>query len=468
VVPQILLDNRRRRLAHWAPGIVLAAILVSLPALVRSDEPPLARRIGPADTFFNLGFKFNGASTCSSVDCHGHGLSPDGTARVLADSAYTLWSLDGTADELPDPHHSAFSRLASARGRSISQAMNLDNASAIEVCSSCHAAAPPAALRTSSFHLSEGVSCDECHGPSGESVATAQKGWGDLHQKKGWAQAQRRNSAPGALLQQFGFHDNRALLHRARRCVECHLTTSSELVAAGHPPPGFELCWFSRMYPNRHWSDPADHYFEVRLWAAGQLAALEQELLQLAGLAEAGASDREVVIAYNRAMAYYTVFSPLFSTGAVKGSIADAARQLTLARGALVGRARRGELAGAARAGASALMTVDAAVEACNPDRASTMKMLAAILGQAHTPDTLGGFGVEQQRDAIFALYNAYASSADAEKSAADTRGFVGQSLFPINERFQIVPATELAEEREKNRQYKAALLAVKAKLKLP
>ena len=222
------------------------------------------------------------------------------------------------------------------------------------------------------------------------------------------------------------------------------------------------------MYPNRHWADPTEHYFGVRLWAAGQVAALEEEMLQLASLAEAGASDRDVIIAYNRAMAYYTVFSPLFSTGAVKGSIAQLARELTSARAALRGAAMRTELARAARAGAAVALNLGEVVEAFVPNRTSTIKVLAAILGQARTADTLGGFGVEQQRDAIFALYNGYASSGDAEKSAEDTRSFIGQSLFPIDARLQIIPATDVSEQPDKKRQYIEALSAVKSKLKLP
>ena len=64
---------------------------------------------------------------------------------------------------------------------------------------------------------------------------------------------------------------------------------------------------------------------------------------------------------------------------------------------------------------------------------------LTIILGPAS--------GVDQQRDAIFVLYNAYTSSGDAEKSACDMRGFIGQSLFPVDARFQIIPASEFSDQ---------------------
>ena len=40
---------------------------------------------------------------------------------------------------------------------------------------------------------------------------------------------------------------------------------------------------------------------------------------------------------------------------------------------------------------------------------------------------------VRQQRDAIFALYNAYASMPGAAKAVTDNRDLIGQKLFPVD-----------------------------------
>jgi len=426
-------------------GLVLVVVLfIAGPTRVLA-QATAGGHVDPSDYLYKLGFTFQPASTCSNVNCHGAaagGVKKNKVREAKTDS-FTLWNADGTPDAPPDPHHSAFKELSTAAGKAIAQKMGIARAAGDAKCISCHALNPPEALLKPAkpgdppFKVSDGVSCNACHGPSGT--------WTPLHDKqpdaaKSWAVSQQ--AALGGheqLLKKFGFFNTRPLIERAQRCASCHLAIDPQMVAAGHPQPMFELNWFSLTYSNRHWNDPHDDkdplapYFGARLWAAGQVVSLHDALEQLAARAEvAGTADREVFGAYNQAMSHYTVFSPAFSTGAIKGSMTEVAAQVTAARVVLVGGpAKRPDLAKSAHAAAAAVEKLYDATRSYEPTQESTLKLVAVLVKQTTTADTLGGFGIEQQRDAIFALYNAYATSPGAPKAATDTRDAIGQKLFP-------------------------------------
>ena len=80
----------------------------------------------------------------------------------------------------------------------------------------------------------------------------------------------------------------------------------------------------------------------------------------------------------------------------------------------------------------------------------------------AATLVTLGGFGIEQQRSSIFALYNAFAESADGNDAAKATRDEIGQSLFPLDANNQLLSPFKVAAA-----DHTAAIAAVKGKLKM-
>jgi hypothetical protein len=226
------------------------------------------------------------------------------------------------------------------------------------------------------------------------------------------------------------------------------------------------LNWFSLTYPNRHWNDPHDEkdplasYFGARLWASGQVVSLRDALEQLATRAQTtGTADKELFGAYNQAMSHYTVFSPAFSSGAIKGSMADVTAQVTAARAVLTGgAAKRPDLAKAAHAAAAAAEKLYDAVKTYEPDQASTLKLVGVLVKQTATADTLGGFGIEQQRDAIFALYNAYASMPGAAKAVTDNRDLIGQKLFPTDAAGKLIKPDQIPVA-----DYKKALAEVKA-----
>ena len=433
-----------------------------------AEQPPAASgaaQIDPSEHLFKLGMKFQPAATCSNTKCHGAPADAPAGADYINPS-FTLWNADGTVDAPADPHRNSFKTLRNPQSATIAKAMGIATATTAQTCLACHAIAPPENLRDQAYQIAEGVSCNGCHGPSGASLANAaSKGWNETHKEKGWTAKQRTAFAGkhGDMLKATGMYDTRPLVERSQQCVSCHLAISPQMIAAGHPQPTFEMNWYSTIYANRHWNDPADKYFGAKLWAAGQAAALEAALRQFGERADprSGAAAKDVTAAYDQAQSHYMIFSPVFSAGGVAGDMNTVAGQLAEAQKALADPAKRAEVTKAALAAADAAHGLNAAIEKWQPTKDQVMKVLTAQLGQAGMVD-LGGFGIEQQRTGIFALYNAYAGSADAPADAGDTRDFVGQTLFPLDDKgvplspFKVTPA-----------QHKEAVAAVKAKLKM-
>jgi len=144
-------------------------------------------------------------------------------------------------------------------------------------CLACHALDVPAAERARTFDLSEGVSCENCHGPAAA--------WLGPHTERDWTH-QKSLAA--------GMYDTRDLTKRSEKCLSCHLgseekSVDHEMIAAGHPDLYFELDSFSAVMP-RHWREPgelgepenSDRWYDVRELTTGQGVQLRQSLLRLA------------------------------------------------------------------------------------------------------------------------------------------------------------------------------------------
>jgi hypothetical protein len=128
------------------------------------------------------------------------------------------------------------------------------------------------------FEISDGVSCESCHGPA--------SAWLGPHTTRDWAH--EKSVA-------LGMRDARNVIHRSELCLECHLGTKSkfvdhEMIAAGHPDLYFELDSFSAVMP-RHWkvtreSTPGKPVEDaawtgVRDWATGQAVQLRASMERL-------------------------------------------------------------------------------------------------------------------------------------------------------------------------------------------
>ncbi len=155
------------------------------------------------------------------------------------------------------------------------QILGLAHPEAEQKCLVCHSLNVPAEMRSRSFDVDEGVSCENCHGPASK--------WLGPHTEDKWTHAQSV---------QAGMYDNRDLIQRTEKCLECHLGTAHasvdhQMIAAGHPDLDFELDSFSAYMP-RHWKEPVDKdpWIMFRTLGIGQAVQLREHLQRVARRAQ--------------------------------------------------------------------------------------------------------------------------------------------------------------------------------------
>jgi len=212
--------------------------------------------------------KYTGPGSCASTSCHGSILPR--TENDVLQNEYSTWIVK-------DKHSKSFDALTGKVGERMASILNLGKAETAPRCLACHALNVPAAERSRTFDLSEGVSCESCHGPAA--------GWLGPHTERDWTHA--KSVA-------LGMYDTRDLMKRTEKCLSCHLGTEDnfvnhEMIAAGHPALFFELDSFSAVMP-RHWKEPgepgeaerSDPLYDVREMTLGQAVQLRDSLLQLA------------------------------------------------------------------------------------------------------------------------------------------------------------------------------------------
>jgi len=212
--------------------------------------------------------KYTGPGSCASTTCHGS-IVPRTDSRVLQNE-YSIWIVK-------DKHSKAYAALTGPIGERMAKILSLGSAETAPKCLACHALDVPQNLRGRTFELSEGVSCESCHGPAA--------GWLGPHTERDWTH--EKSLA-------LGMYDTRDLTKRTEKCLSCHLgndekSVDHEMIAAGHPDLFFELDTFSDVMP-RHWKVPGepgeapgtDPWYNVRELTTGQAVQLRQSLLRLA------------------------------------------------------------------------------------------------------------------------------------------------------------------------------------------
>ncbi|HYT61688.1 MAG TPA: multiheme c-type cytochrome [Haliangiales bacterium] len=195
--------------------------------------------------------KFLGARSCSSSSCHGGA----GNNR----NQYTVWSAH-------DFHHlRPYATLETARSERIAGVLNVGNPAQSRRCTVCHA--PFHTLRAGQLDketsISEGVSCETCHGPS--------ENWLRAHTRPDWSHEDRVRA---------GMRDLKNLYIRANTCVACHQNVDSDVQQAGHPELIFELDGQAVSQP-RHWRQ-SEEKPGPQIWLVGQAVALREMSWQLA------------------------------------------------------------------------------------------------------------------------------------------------------------------------------------------
>jgi hypothetical protein len=228
--------------------------------------------------------KYIGPGSCAATSCHGS-VKPVAGSRILQNE-YSTWIVK-------DKHSHAYQALTGEIGERIARILKLNSkAEESPKCLACHALYTTPEQRGRPFELSDGVSCENCHGPA--------SGWLGPHTTRDW---------PHEKSVALGMRDTRDVIHRTEKCLECHLGTKEkfvdhEMIAAGHPDLFFELDSFSAVMP-RHWKSPRESipgkpvedasWAGVRDWSAGQAVQLRAEMQRLTWRAKGERFDKKDV-----------------------------------------------------------------------------------------------------------------------------------------------------------------------------
>jgi hypothetical protein len=189
--------------------------------------------------------KILGANSCASAGCHGGGGQNQ--------DQFLVWSLKDFHSQRPA------ATLTTARAKQIADALDIKDATAAVRCTTCHAplAEVPENLRGENFKISEGVSCESCHGPA--------ENWLRSHTRHDYTRADRTAA---------GMRDLQNLYVRANTCVACHQNVDADILKAGHPELIFELDGQSVAEP-KHWSAEKNGN-GAQAWLVGQAVALRE------------------------------------------------------------------------------------------------------------------------------------------------------------------------------------------------
>jgi len=208
--------------------------------------------------------RFVGPGSCSATACHG-GIRPVANSRILQNE-YSTWILQ-------DKHAQAYKALTNPVAQRMAKIMGIESATTSARCLSCHALSVPPDRKGREFDISEGVSCENCHGPA--------SGWLGEHTLKNW---KHEDSVAR------GMYEVVDLRKRTEQCLTCHMGTADknvdhELIAAGHPDLVFELDSYSAVMP-MHWKKPADPAVGIRTFSVGQAVKLQEALERLSRRAQ--------------------------------------------------------------------------------------------------------------------------------------------------------------------------------------
>ncbi len=199
-----------------------------------------------------------GVASCAGSTCHG-AVQPWQGSRVLQNEFIT-WQRD-------DKHAKAYQVLLNDRSKRIARNLGLEAAHTAKVCLDCHTDNPSQERRHRTFQITDGVSCEACHGGAGR-----------------WIGVHISAAATHKLNVENGLYPSDDPVARARLCLSCHFGDETRFVThrimgAGHPRMSFELDTFTAIMPAHFKVD--DDYRQrkgswdgVQTWAIGQAMAI--------------------------------------------------------------------------------------------------------------------------------------------------------------------------------------------------
>ncbi len=237
-------------------GFMAAVIYVvlSLGALAAEAPLPIADRDSHMGVF-----------SCAGSTCHG-AVQPWQNANILQNE-YITW-------QRKDKHAKAYQVLLNERSKRIARNLGLKSAHTAKICLDCHADNVLEARRHRTFQMSDGVTCEACHGGAGR-----------------WIGSHIMANATHQKNIENGLYPTADPVSRARLCLSCHFGDESRpmthrIMGAGHPRISFELDTFTAIQP-AHFAVDEDYrqrkgnWNGVQLWAIGQVTATISILDQL-------------------------------------------------------------------------------------------------------------------------------------------------------------------------------------------
>ena len=258
-----------KRCMMWCSSLLAASKSVVSAVLLLA--PFAAMQIAAQPLPYQSPHETLGTVTCASSLCHG-------SIRLWKDSnvlqnEYLTWSRI-------DKHARAYNVLLNERSQRIAKNLNLKQpAHESKVCLDCHAHVVPVERRGERFKITDGVTCESCHGP-------AQK-WVKTHvEPDNPAMVQHAKNI------EDGMYETSDAVSRAKLCMSCHYGNQDKLVThrimgAGHPRMSFELDTFTEIAP-KHFVIDKDYgerkkvWDGAKTWAIGQALAVSETMTILA------------------------------------------------------------------------------------------------------------------------------------------------------------------------------------------
>jgi hypothetical protein len=228
------------------------------PAVAEMKEKQADKTNATDDAYMYLG-----AASCSGSACHGS-TTPRNKLKI-AQNEFFIWSEK-------DAHTKAYEVLTKPDAKVIAKNLRIPKAEESDRCLVCHAVSVAPERQGSLYEITEGISCEGCHG--------AAERWLGPHIRKDF------DMQKGI---QIGMYPTKDFGKRTEKCLGCHAGADAkvvdhELIGAGHPRLKFELDVYSSKMP-AHWRPPkekqAADWLGARAWAIGQAGAFRNEMKML-------------------------------------------------------------------------------------------------------------------------------------------------------------------------------------------
>jgi hypothetical protein len=241
--------------------------------------------------------KYLGAKSCAS--CH----TNESQIRESAPFSIGYFKFnEHNTWKTEDKHSIAYQSLLGQRGQDMARNLKVASVTAPEVgCLRCHSASQEevANRQGNGFDTADGVSCENCHGPSEK--------WNQPHQQLDF---QKNTTEEREELRMIDLRDP---VVQTAQCLSCHIgnvgegkVVTHEMYAAGHPPlPSIEVSTFSNVIP-RHWRLDGEKGEGIRKYLGFKDGQKEETRLVLVG----------AVVALKTSM-------KLLADEAVKGTVAQ-------------------------------------------------------------------------------------------------------------------------------------------------